>query len=166
VSTTFAHCQHEARHTVGAWWLVPGLRVESVAVGVHATDEGVMNSSRVSGELGIGDLVVSLVGWIQDPDLPEGAVWPERWPVRPDAPEGVGRIVRQLGLSERQYQGACELAEELVEEPAFREAVDLVARALQIAPALDYEALEVLREAAGIPNNIPEPIPELEGASL
>ena len=151
--TTYAHAEHEARHCVACWLIAPGLRVDGLAVDVHASTEGVMHSSRVGGELGIEDLIVSLVGWIGDPDLPERAMWPEPWPVRENAPEHVGTIVRRLGLSEGQYRGACELAIDLVEKPAFKKAVSLVARALMRAPKIDHEGLEILREAAGIPEH-------------
>lgn len=153
--TTWAHCSHEARHCVAAWILAPGLRVDGLAVGVHSLTEGIMHSSRVGGKLGIEDLIVSLVGWIGDPDLPETAVWPEPWPVREDAPEHVGTIVRLLGLSEAQYLSACELAIDLVEKPVFKQATNLVARALMLAPQIDFEGLEILREAASIPDHEP-----------
>jgi hypothetical protein len=37
----------------------------------------------------------------------------------------------------------------MVEEPEFKEATQLVARALQLAPHIDAEGLAILRETAG-----------------
>jgi hypothetical protein len=144
---SYSTCEHEARHAV-ACWSIGRRRPTSVCVGVHATDEGVMHSEWDDGRgLTAGDLIVSLVGWLNDPDLPPRAVWPEPWPVRRDAPEGVGLIVHNLRMTREAYEGLCGIAEELVEDPYFREATELVARALMIAPSIDAECLEVLRQA-------------------
>jgi hypothetical protein len=152
-TTTYAHCLHEARHVVACWFLAPGLRVERVAVGIHARAEGAMHSSRVAGKPGIADLVVSLAGWVGDPDLPAGAAWPEPWPPRPDAPDQVGALTRRLGLTQEQYEGTCALTEDLCREPHFVAATHLVARALQAAPRISAEGVEILRAAAGVPEH-------------
>jgi hypothetical protein len=80
-----ATAEHEARHLVAAWSF-DGLDVDSVSVGTHSHVEGVMRWAATRKALGIEDVVVALVGWLGDPDLPEGAVWPEPWPVRETAP--------------------------------------------------------------------------------
>ena len=152
----YGHAEHEARHTVCCWYF-DGLRPTYLRVGRHATEEGVMGVNR-TGPLTPASLVVSLVGWLSDPNLPDGAVWPEPWPVREKAPEGIGVLVRELGLTQEQHERCCEIAEELVTEDTFLAAVDLVARAAMIAPSIDAKGLDILREAAGFP--------ELEGAPV
>ncbi len=150
---TFEHALHEARHTVTSWFFeVP---VESVAVGVHSHVEGEMWT--VSGrEIGPEDLIISLTGWMGDPNLPPDAEWPERWPVRENAPEGIGSIVRRLGLDQETYERLCGVAEQLVELERFKEATRLVARALMVAPRIDREGLELLREQTAFADSEPE----------
>jgi len=89
-------------------------------------------------------------------NLPPNAQWPEPWPVRPNAPENIGVLVRELGLNKDQYEDICRIAEDLVSQPFFREAVELVARAAMIAPSIDAAGLETLRQVS--PFADPEPI--------
>lgn len=121
------------------------MEVESLEIGPHANQEGLVRARRVNRDLGIGDLILDLVGWIGDEDLPETAVWPEPYPPRLDTPDNVGWVTRALGLNREQYEGACEIAKDLCENEEFQEAVELVARAAMIAPQIDHEGLETLR---------------------
>ena len=129
MSVTSADAEHEARHCVAAWYM--GRRVERAALDLYALDQGVVRYSCPERDYGAADLVINMVGWLGDPDLPERAAWPEPWPPRINAPEGVGVLTRRLGLSQAAYERCCQIAEELVEQPAFKEAVALVARALR-----------------------------------
>src|SRR5262245_41635628 len=109
-----------------------------------------MDSTLEERELGIEDVVVSMVGWLGDPDC--RWQWPPPWRPPENAPEKLGRLVRVLGMTQSQYETCAELAHQLVNNPAFRQAVGLVvARALMVAPRLDHESTEILRKAAGVP---------------
>ncbi len=86
------------------------------------------------------------------PPSPREGGSPEPWPPRLDAPERVGVLIRELGLTKEAYERCCgDLACEPVEDPDFQEAVDLVARALMLAPSIDHAGLEILREVARFP---------------
>jgi hypothetical protein len=80
--------------------------------------------------------------------------WPPEWPVDEDEADGVGKIVRLLNLDEQQYRELVALAERLLADPDFQRLMYLIARALDAAPVLDRESVEILRIAAGIPNPI------------
>ncbi len=137
-----------------AWFVGNGLRVDYARIGVHAAQEGGAGLSCIGPfgvEAGFGEMVSRIAGWVGDPDLPASAVWPEPWPVRENCPEGIGILVRHMQLTKEQYEGICEFAVDLCENPVFKEAVQLVARGLMAAPSIDHEGLEVLREATGIP---------------
>ena len=151
--TDFDHCLHEARH-VCATWLVGGT-VESAAVGAHAPTEGIVKAARL--ENGAAALLTRVIGWLGDPDLPPGALWPPPYPppTKHD-PDGVGWCVAHYGLSQHTYEGVVELALGLVDDPDFKASVDLVARGLAAAPLLDAESLEVLRGVTAFAE--PEPI--------
>ena len=139
---SWANASHEARHVVCGWF--SNLAVESAALGVHSPGEGIVRMAPV--ENGIADLLSRLVGWIGDPDLGD-AVWPPKFPPpsNPDV-EGVARCVRRHGLSKQGYEATCELARELCEDDSFRQATDLVARALMHVPLINREGLEELRQ--------------------
>lgn len=146
----FAHAEHEARHVVGGWF--GGQEVRSAAIGSHAPVDAAGNVKTVPSENGVAELLGRLLGWLNDPDLPEGAVWPPPYPPpvgKGRDPDGVGWCVRHFGLSKRAYEQTCELAGELAADPDSQRAVALVARGLLAAPQLDYEGLEILRVASG-----------------
>jgi hypothetical protein len=146
VSALFEHALHEGRHVVSGWFC--GLDVQRAAVGTRCNDEGLVHIAP--SENGAADLLTRLVGWMSDPDLPPGAVWPPPYPPPVDHdPEGVGWCVRRYGLSREAYASVCELAADLVQDDEFRRAVRLVGRALVAAPLIDAAGLQILREAAG-----------------
>lgn len=142
--TAWATAEHEARHVVSGW-AVGGYRVESLRVDAHAAEEGIVETTRLS-EDGVADLVTRVIGWMNDPSLPTTAAWPEPFPPRPNAPDGVGWATEKFALSQAQYEAGCKIAEELLEDPDFQEAVELVARAAMVAPQIDHEGLEMLRK--------------------
>lgn len=144
MTTAWAAAEHEARHCV-AGWALGNHRVEGPRIGDHAAEEGIAEMVRV-GEDGIADLATRVIGWLGDPNLPEGAAWPEPYPPRPNAPDGVGWAVEKFGLSQAQYEVGCKIAEELLEDPDFQEAVALVAKAAMLAPSINRKGLELLRE--------------------
>jgi hypothetical protein len=57
--------------------------------------------STLERELGVEDVVIAIVGWLGDPDLP--GEWPPPWRPSEDAPEGLGKLVRRLGMTKSQY---------------------------------------------------------------
>jgi hypothetical protein len=146
--TTYADAAHEARHVVSAWF-VGGLRVDFARIGIHAADEGIVRWGSVGGDTGAGPLIASLCGWLNDPDLPERAIWPPPYPPPEWSADHVGTLTKLLNLSREQYEGICRIAVELVENEEFKQAVELVARALMVAPSIDHEGLELLRAETG-----------------
>ena len=154
--TEWAHCLHEGRH-VCATWLVGGT-VESAAVGSHAPQEGIVRVAPLKN--GAADLLTRLIGWMQDPHLPAGAMWPPPYPPptgRGKDPDGVGWCVKHYGLSRETYDGVVEVAEKLLADGDFQRAVTLVARGLSAAPQIDAEGLEALRAATTFADE-PDPI--------
>jgi hypothetical protein len=124
------------------------LPVESLSIGIHAPQEGLMRWGAIEGderEMGLRMLIASIVGWLEDENRPPTAAWPEEWPPRLDAPDYVGQLTRRLHLSRERYEFACEAAKELVEGERFQRAVALVSKALMLAPRLGAEELELLR---------------------
>jgi hypothetical protein len=103
------------------------------------------------------DLIVALVGWMADDECP--GTWPPPWRrVAEVGTDGVGALVKRLGLDEAGYREIVGLAEKLLANPDFQRLQRLIARALAIAPVIDGESVEILRKAAGIPT------PPTEGA--
>lgn len=144
---------------VSTWAFGKG-EVLSASIGSHAREAGV---ARIRTPLCVGDLVSRLSGWMNDPSLPPGAMWPppfETLGTTKTDSEGIGYAVRELGLSSEAYERICGLTRELCENEEFREAVDLVARGLLLAPHLDRESLEILRaETAFADESEPEEVP-------
>lgn len=143
--------RHEAAHVVALLMLCPERKIDLARVD-RPTDNigGEVNSSwREGGRLGAGDLIASLVGYLADDDCHRE--WPPSWPVDEDELDAVGKIIRFLGLTQERYEALVEVAEDLVADPSFQAMVDVFARGFAIAPILDAESVEILREAALIP---------------
>ncbi len=155
MSSDYAHAEHEARHVVACWFVGHG--VDSAAIGVHASAEGIVKTAPM--ENGAANLLTRVIGWIGDPHLPENAAWPPPYPppTKHD-PDGIGWCVRHYGLSQETYEAVCQIAQELLDDPDFRRAKALVARGLSAAPLLDAGSLEVLRAETAFAE------PETEGA--
>ena len=150
---TYGHAEHEARHVVASWFV--GREVKSAAVGVHALEEGIVETAPM--ENGVANLITRLVGWCGDPDLPENAWWPPPYPPPTEHdPDGVGWCVRHFGLSRHTYEAVVRIALDLLDDPDFQEAIALVARGLMTAPLLDAESLETLRGATAFAEPEPE----------
>lgn len=149
-----ATARHEAAHLLALHLLGAGRKVKRVWV--DGRDDGIAGKIETELERDIGpqDLVIALVGWMTDGECPRK--WPPSWPVDEDEYDAVGRLVRVLKLSEEQYLGLVDVAEDLVAESVFAEKVGFYARGIATAPSMDFESTEILREAAGIPK--PEPV--------
>jgi hypothetical protein len=154
ISMTDATCRHEAAHAAAAVWL-GGRSIHYVRVDGDVDVPGRMTAERER-DLVPEDLIVNLVGWMADGECP--GTWPRTWPVAEDSAEGVGVLVKRLGLDEAGYREIVGLAEKLLANPDFQRLMHLIARALSIAPVLDGESVEILRKAAGVPT------PPTEGA--
>lgn len=148
---------HEAAHAAAALMLggrsIRCVRVDWPDVGVP----GKMTCERQR-DLRPEDLIVSIVGWMADDECP--GTWPPPWRrVAEVETDGVGALVKHLDLDEDGYREIVSLAEQLLADPDFKRLQGLIARALQLAPVLDGESVEILRRAAGIPE------PQLRGAA-
>ena len=148
--------RHEAAHAAAAVWF-GGRRVDCVRVDEPQDRVAGSVNTTLQRELGAVDLVISLVGWMAD--LDERTNWPPRWPVAEDEADAVGKLVRGLGLNQKAYEALVDLAEELLATPEFQRLVELISRALAVAPVLDAESVQILRRAAGVAD------PEPEGAT-
>jgi hypothetical protein len=150
ISMADATCRHEAAHAAAAIWLggrtIRCVRVDEPDLGVP----GKMTAERER-DLRPEDLIVNLVGWMADGECP--GTWPPTWPVAEDTAEGVGVLVKRLGLDEAGYREIVGLAEKLLANPDFQRLMLLVARALHLAPVIDGESVEILRKAAGVPTH-------------
>jgi hypothetical protein len=149
-------CRHEAAHAAAAIWL-GGRSIRCVRVDWPDVDvPGRMTAERER-DLAPEDLIINLVGWMCDGEYP--GTWPPTWPVAENtAEDGVGVLVKWLGLDEAGYREIVALAEKLLADPDFQRLQGLIARALHFAPVIDGESVEILRKAAGIPT------PPTEGA--
>ena len=104
-------------------------------------------TSTLERDLGPEDLVVSLVGWMVDPD--DRPNWPPSWPVDVDEADAVGKLVRALSLNQEAYEKLIELAERLVEMAEFKRLMQPLSSALADVPVLDHESVQILSRAAG-----------------
>jgi hypothetical protein len=143
-----AICRHEAAHAAAAIWL-GGRSIRCVRV--DWPDVGVAGSMTVERERDLRpeDLVIGLIGWMADDEHP--GTWPPTWPVAEDERDGVGALVKQLGLDEAGYREIVGLAEKLLADPDFQRLHGLIARALHLASVIDGESVEILRKATGVP---------------
>jgi hypothetical protein len=140
---------HESAHAAAAVFL-GGRRVDCVRVDWPEPNIPGRMTSTLERDLGPEDLVVSLVGWMVDPD--DRPNWPPRWPVDADEADAVGKLVRALGLNQEAYGKLIELAEEVVADPHFRRLMGLISRALAAAPVIHTESVAILARAAGFPD--------------
>jgi hypothetical protein len=151
-----ATCRHEAAHAAAAIWL-GGRKIRSVRV--DEPDVGVpgMVLVETKRDLGPEDLAIALIGWMVDDE--RLVAWPPPWRLaKRTKSDGVGALVNHLGLDEAEYDEVVGLVEKLLADPDFKRLMGLIARALQIAPVLDTESVEILRRAAGIPDPQPEEV--------
>jgi hypothetical protein len=154
MSTNESTRMHEAAHCAAAIWF-GGRSIRCVRVDWPDVDVPGETTVERERDLRPEDLIIRLVGWMEDGECP--GAWPPPWPVAEDSAEGVGVLVKHLGLDEAGYREIVALAEKLLADPDFQRLQGLIARALHIAPVIDGESVEILRKAAGIPE------PQLEG---
>jgi hypothetical protein len=113
-----ATCRHEAAHAAAAIWF-GGKKIRCVRV--DWPDVGVPGSMTTERERDLipEDLVTGLIGWMADDECP--GTWPPPWRrVAEVETDGVGALVKRLGLDEAGYREIVGLAEKLLANPDFQ----------------------------------------------
>jgi hypothetical protein len=148
--------RHEAAHAAAAIWF-GGRPVKCVRVDHDVYGELGRVTTEHERDVGPQDLIINIVGWMADGEYP--GIWPPPWRLAKRMKvDGVGVLVRYLELDEAGYRELVDQAERLLADPAFQRLQGLIARALQIAPVIDGESVEILRKAAGVPDPQPEEV--------
>ncbi len=131
----FGTARHEAGHAAAA--LMLGRKVEEIEVTVGGLDT-FYGRTRMEVADDFEDVVIRLVGYLAEGVAP--VAWPPDYEDALDEErEGLGPLLRTLGVPREAYRALCDAALRLAADTEFRRRVSVLASALGACPVLSGE---------------------------